>query len=44
MSETIVMLYSFVECDGILKIQHQKVSITVSMEGFELMKLSDLLK
>ena len=36
--------YSFVECEGILKVQYQKVSITVGMEGFQLMKLSDLLK
>ena len=36
--------YSFVECEGILKVQYQKVSITVGMEGFQLVKLSDLLK
>ena len=44
LSQTRVKLYSFVDCDGILKVQYQKVSITVGMEGFELMKLSDLLK
>ena len=36
--------YSFVECEGVLKVQYQKVSITVGMEGFQLVKLSDLLK
>ena len=36
--------YSFVEREGILKAQYQKVSVTVGMEGFQLMKLSDLLK
>ena len=44
MSQTVVKLYSFVECDGILKVQYQKVSVTVRMEGSELIKLSDLLK
>ena len=44
MPQTVVKLYSFVECDGILKVQCQKVSITVGMEGFEIMKLPHLLK
>ena len=43
-SQTIVKSYSFVEYDGILKVQYQKVSITLGVEGFELMKLSDLMK
>ena len=43
---TVKLIYSFVECDGILEVQYmyQKVSITAGMEGFDLMKLSDLLK
>ena len=36
--------YSYVECEGILKVQNKKVSIIVAMEGFQLVKLSDLLK
>ena len=36
--------YSIAESEGILKVQCQKVSISVGMEGFQSMKLSDLLK
>ena len=35
---------NFVECEGLLKVQYQKVSITVGMEGFLSVKPSDLLK
>ena len=28
-------MYSFVKCEGMLKVQYQKVSITVGVEGFQ---------
>ena len=33
---------SSVECEGIMKVQYQKISIAVGMEGFQLIELSDL--
>ena len=43
---SLLLCYScnFVEYEGIPKVQYQNVSITVGLEGFQLMKLSDLLK